>query len=132
LLDTGNYHYRRGLLTDDEVDDWIHRRRDFAPPRYSSISDKPLTGRLCCVRILMCERLGWWPPTFAMSQKSFRSVEKEFALSRATLPLMCRHAGLEYHRLVFDHRSDKKGVLPSVCKSDNSTSEVLGWDEKGD
>ncbi|KAK0622596.1 hypothetical protein B0T14DRAFT_150500 [Immersiella caudata] len=113
LSKTGDYHYRRGFLTDDEVEDWISQKRDFSPPRFpSSKSRNPLPGKLSCIRILMCERLGWQPPRFAMSQRSYLLLEKEFALSRATLPILCRSSGLEYHRLSFPSSNDQTQPLP--------------------
>jgi hypothetical protein len=124
LLTTGDYHYRRGFLIDNEVDDWIHQRGNFAAPTYSAIS-KNHSGELCYIRLLMCERIGWWPPTFTMSQNSFTGMEREFALSRATLPLLCRDSGLEYSRLLFNDQAGKQKTMPSVCELNNSAHELL-------
>jgi hypothetical protein len=110
---------RTGRLTDDEVDDWIHQRRQFAAPCYSSSSDRSLSGRLRCIRLLMCERSimgnsNFYPPTFAMSQRSFIQVERSFGLPQATLPLISRSTGMEYCRLEFT--GQERQPSPSICK----------------
>ncbi|KAK4232797.1 hypothetical protein C8A03DRAFT_19986 [Achaetomium macrosporum] len=105
------------LLTDDKVDDWIHQRHEFAAPRYSSSSpDISLSGRLSCIRLLMCERLSesFYPPEFAMSRRSFIQVEKLFGLPQATLPLICRNTGMEYYRLEFDAQEGNGKSPPSI------------------
>ena len=118
MLRTGRYHYRRDFLTDDKVDDWIHQRHEFAAPCYSSSSpDISLSGRLSCIRLLMCERLSFYPPGFAMSQRSFIQVEESFGLPQATLPLICRNTGMEYYRLVFGGQEGNGRSPPSICKS---------------
>jgi len=106
-------HCRRGFLADDDVEDWIYRKGQFAAP-YGS------TGRVSgggpgCIRLLMCEREGWQPLGFPMSQASFVAVEKAFSLPRATLPLVFRNAGMEYYRVGFG-RSEDGEVLQSICK----------------
>lgn len=122
LQNTGHYCCRRGFLTDEEVDDWIQQNRQFAAPRYSSTPCKSLSGRLSCIRLLMCERLDepdgqWYPPGFAMSQENFVRVEKSFGLSPATLPLITRSTGMEYYKLKFGNQNDGHHFLPSVCES---------------
>lgn len=113
LLRTKHYHYRQGFLTDDEVDDWIHQRDKFAAP---------LSGKLSCIRLLMCERPSQhlYPPDFAMSQRSFIQIEKWFRLPQATLPLTCRNTGMEYCRL-------ESGVQEGDGKSSSSLSVVIKY-----
>ena len=108
-------NYRRGYLTDSDVDDWLHQRGSFAAPeRYSSNTKGSWTN---CLRLLMCERVDWHPPSFAMSQRSFLAVEKAFGLPRATLPIISRDSGMEFYKLGFGHSEDGRQVLHTVCKS---------------
>jgi hypothetical protein len=65
----------------------------------------------------MCERLGFHPPKFAMSQDSFLRLEESFGLPRAALPLICRDTGMEYYRLGFGGQENDRQSLPFVCKS---------------
>ena len=66
----------------------------------------------------MCERLGFNPLTFAMSQRSFIQVEESFGLTQATLPLIFRNTGMEYYKLEFGGQERGRQSPPSICKPD--------------
>ncbi|KAI3558419.1 hypothetical protein CABS03_02421 [Colletotrichum abscissum] len=83
-----------GPLEDFEVDDWLRQRGKFSPAGRQS---RPRAQ----VRILLCERLGFRPLEFAMSRKSFVSVEHVIGLPSVSLPILEGNAGTQHAHLKF-------------------------------
>jgi len=110
----GIHDCQRGFLADHDIEDWIRQSGRFAAIRTPSSQGSGKS--LSYVRLLLCEREGWQPLNFPMSQASFIEVEKAFGLPRATLPLLSRNAGTESYRLGFGRSEDGERVLQSICR----------------
>ncbi|KFY40244.1 hypothetical protein V494_03599 [Pseudogymnoascus sp. VKM F-4513 (FW-928)] len=80
--------YRQGFLADAEVNEWLYQRGRFTQPNHAHLGKS--NG---AIRLLICERLGWRPLGFAMSDKSFLALEKAFGLPTGTLPLLGQNRG---------------------------------------
>ncbi|KAK0637135.1 hypothetical protein B0T17DRAFT_99160 [Bombardia bombarda] len=91
-------NYRQGYLQDGEVDDWLHQKGRFVAPTRTHREAQAARS----IRLLMCERVGWKPVAFAMSEPSFLLIETEFGLPPETLPIICDIKGRESCRLKFD------------------------------
>ncbi|KAK1463515.1 hypothetical protein CMEL01_13584 [Colletotrichum melonis] len=83
-----------GPLEDFEVDDWLRQRGKFSPAGRQS---RPRAQ----VRILLCERLGFRPLDFAMSRKSFLSVEHVIGLPSVSLPILEGNTGTQHAHLKY-------------------------------
>ena len=73
------------------------------------------------IRLLICERPGWQPLGFAMSQSSFLAVERAFQLPIRTLLTLNSNSGEHSCQLKFS--PDDSEVAESVGKS-----EYIHWD----
>ncbi|KAK0725499.1 hypothetical protein B0H67DRAFT_598733 [Lasiosphaeris hirsuta] len=102
---TASSHFRKGSLRDSQMNDWLQQKGEFAIPHTHDLDDA--TGS---IRLLLCERLGWRPPGFSMSRRSFLSMEALFDLPPEALPVMTKDAGGEYSSFKYD----EKGVLASM------------------
>lgn len=83
-----------GPLEDFEVDDWLRQRGKFSPAGRQS---RPRAQ----VRVLLCERLGFRPLEFAMSRKSFLSVEHAIGLPSVSLPILEGNTGTQHAHLKY-------------------------------
>ncbi|KAI5457568.1 hypothetical protein BGZ63DRAFT_494864 [Mariannaea sp. PMI_226] len=91
-------HCRSGYLQDAEVDDWSSQKGQFASRTPASI------------RVLMCERVGWVPLGFAMSKRSFLSVEGAFGLPPEALPILNLNRGQEYYNATFNSGDNSQSM----------------------
>ena len=73
------------------------------------------------IRLLICERLGWRPLGFAMSQSSFLAVETAFQLPIGTLQTLDISSG--EHSCQFKFPPTDSKVAESVGKSEH-----IHWD----
>ncbi|KAK1716670.1 uncharacterized protein BDZ83DRAFT_587293 [Colletotrichum acutatum] len=83
-----------GPLEDSEVDEWLRQRGKFSSAGRQS---RPRAQ----VRILLCERLHFRPLRFAMSRKSFLSVEHAIGLTSMSLPILNGNTGTQHAHLKF-------------------------------
>jgi hypothetical protein len=105
-------NYREGDLRDDQVNDWLRNKGQF------EYSDKAHLGSLNGgIRLLICERLGYKPLGFAMSQSSFLAIEEAFRLPSETLAVLNSNAG--EHSAEFNFPLNQAGAPDTVGKYRN-------------
>jgi hypothetical protein len=98
-------------LRDDEVVDWLNDGASFRKSQEEIRSDRFLGG----IRLLICERIGFRPMGFAMSERSFLAVEKAFGLPDGALAVLNSNAG--EHSVSFDFGIDETEQETDAPKS---------------
>ncbi|KAK3376343.1 hypothetical protein B0T24DRAFT_525754 [Lasiosphaeria ovina] len=81
----------QGELQDAEVNDWLVQTGSFA--KHNS---KEIGSPKAATRLVICERYGWKPLGFEMSQNSFLAIESSFRLPPQTLSMLNSNSG-QYH-----------------------------------
>lgn len=90
-------HYHE-TLKDEEVADWLGQKGRFA------LLDESVLGQAEGVmRLIMCERLGYHPVSYAMSRDAFIALEEAFHLSPATLHIINSNNGMYVRNFTYSN-----------------------------
>lgn len=72
-----------GSLQDSEVRDWLDQDGEFA--RQALARNKNAASSDVPLRLLLCEREGWYPVTFPLSREVYQDVESAFGFGDQVL-----------------------------------------------
>ncbi|KAK0713442.1 hypothetical protein B0T26DRAFT_753549 [Lasiosphaeria miniovina] len=98
----------QGELQDAEANDWLVQTGSFAKRDSKEIgSPKEAT------RLVICERYGWKPLGFEMSQDSFLAIESSFRLPPETLSILNSDGG-QYHYALERSRFESANTVRSM------------------
>ncbi|KAI1818450.1 hypothetical protein GGS20DRAFT_581558 [Poronia punctata] len=102
--DKTRYDLRQGNIEDDELEAWLDQCGKFrATPKLS-------------IRLLLCDRVGYIPMGFAMSNSSFDKIKQAFSLGDQVLPMFISNMGQEMCSLNFSPEGDVPETLEFTVK----------------
>ncbi|KIN06847.1 hypothetical protein OIDMADRAFT_139651 [Oidiodendron maius Zn] len=95
---------RHGRLNDSKIEEWLRHDGLYAMP----VPIDPDSNFEGGIRLVICEREWYQPPSFSMSMQSYLRIEEEFSLPQATLHALTNKCGIFSRYVEYDEKRPGK------------------------